>query len=85
MPGIEHLLTIIIILFNIGALGTSLVIQWLSLCASNAGDVGSTPCWETKIPLATWHGQKIKEKKKIGDLVPLPCPQQISLQNLVSL
>ena len=42
-------------------LGTSLVVQWLRLHASSAGGVGSIPVWETKIPHATWHGQKKKK------------------------
>ena len=29
--------------------GTSLVVQWLRFCASNAGGAGSTPDWKTKI------------------------------------
>ena len=40
-------------------IGTSLVVQWLRLQASNAG--GHTdliPGWGTKIPYATWHGKK---------------------------
>ena len=36
-------------------LGISLVVQWLRLCASNAGDVGSIPAGGTKIPYATGH------------------------------
>ena len=32
--------------------GTSLKVQWLRLCASNTGVVGSIPGWETKIPYA---------------------------------
>ena len=43
------------------SLGTSLVVQWLRLHPSNAGNVGSIPGRETKIPHATWHVQK-KEK-----------------------
>ena len=31
-------------------LGISLVVQRLRFCASNAGDLGSIPGWETKIP-----------------------------------
>ena len=42
--------------------GTSLVVQWLGLHASNAGDMGSIPGWETKIPHATWHAKK---KRKV--------------------
>ena len=32
--------------------------------ASNAGDMGSIPGQETKIPGAMWLGQKKKKKKK---------------------
>ena len=42
--------------------GTSLVVQWLGLHASNAGDMGSIPGWETKMPHATWHAKK---KRKV--------------------
>ena len=28
--------------------GTSLVVQWLRLCAPNAGGLGSIPDWETR-------------------------------------
>ena len=45
-------------------MGTSLVIQWLKLCASNAGGVGSILCWGTKIPHAPGNNQKKKKKKK---------------------
>ena len=38
--------------------GTSLVVQWLRLCAPNAGGTGSIPGRETNIPYATWCGQK---------------------------
>ena len=41
-------------------LGTSLVVQWLRLRASNAGDKGSVLGLETKIPHAAWRGQKRK-------------------------
>ena len=33
-------------------MGTSWVEQWLRLCASTAGGVGSIPGWRTKIPHA---------------------------------
>ena len=33
-------------------------VQWLGLCASTAGGVGSIPGQETKIPHAVWHSQK---------------------------
>ena len=38
--------------------GTSLVAQWLGLHASNAGGMDRIPGPGTKIPRATWHGQK---------------------------
>ena len=45
--------------------GTSLVVQWLRLHASNAGGAGLIPGWETKIPRAMWRGQKIEKVKKL--------------------
>ena len=30
-------------------------VQWLRLYASNSGDVGFIPGWETKILHAAWH------------------------------
>ena len=54
--------------FSVGRLesipGTSLVIQWLRLCASNAGATRSIPGQGTKIPHAAWSGQKIKQINK---------------------
>ena len=38
------------------------MVQWLGLCASSAGGMGSIPGWGTKIPHATWHGQKTKKQ-----------------------
>ena len=50
-------------------LGTSLVVQWLRLCASIVGDTGSIPGQGTKIPHAAQCGQKklnkIKDRKLI--------------------
>ena len=43
-------------------LGTSLVVQWLRLCASNAGGVGSIPGQGAKIPYASWP-KKPKHKQ----------------------
>ena len=40
--------------------GTSLAVQWLRLCASNAGGMGSIPSQGTKIP----HAAQQKKKKK---------------------
>ena len=44
--------------------GTSLVVQWLRLCTSTAGGMGSIPGRGTKIPHATWHGLKKKKERK---------------------
>ena len=41
---------------------TSLVVQWLRLCASTTGGLGSIPGQGTKILHATWCNQKIKKK-----------------------
>ena len=43
--------------------GTSLVVKWLRLRASTAGDSGSIPVRGTKIPHATWHGPPKKSKQ----------------------
>ena len=40
------------------AFGTSLAVQWLRLCASKAGDMGSIPGLWTKIAHAVWWGKK---------------------------
>ena len=45
-------------------MGTSLVAQWLGLCASKAGGVCSIPGWGTKITHVSWLSQKIGKKKK---------------------
>ena len=44
--------------------GTSLVVQWLRLHASNAGDAALIPGWGTKTPHTVPNGQK--EKNKMG-------------------
>ena len=38
--------------------GTSLVVQWLGLCASTAGGTGLIPGWGTRTPNASWSGKK---------------------------
>ena len=43
-------------------IGTSLKVQWLRLHASSAGGVGLIPGGRTKIPHASQHSQKIKNK-----------------------
>ena len=50
-----------VVLF-ISPLRTSLVVQWLRLSTSTAGGTGLVLCQGTKIPHATWHGQKKKKK-----------------------
>ena len=42
--------------------GTSLAVQWLRLCVSTAGGVGSTPGRGTKISHAGQRDQKKKKK-----------------------
>ena len=42
--------------------GDFLVVQCLGLCALVAEGLGSIPSWGTKIPQATWCGQKIKSQ-----------------------
>ena len=44
--------------------GTPLVVQWLRLHASNAGDTGSILGRGTKIPHAAWPTRKLEKKKK---------------------
>ena len=44
-------------------IGTSLMVQWLRLLASNARGTGSIPSWVTKIPHALCHGKKINKWK----------------------
>ena len=46
-----------------------MVIQWLGLCASTAGDMGLIPVWATKIQHATQHGHK-KKKKNVNRVTP---------------
>ena len=36
----------------------SLAVQWLGLCSSTAGDLGSIPGWGTKILQAAWSKKK---------------------------
>ena len=46
------------------------MVQWLGIRASTEGDVGSIPDWETKIPQASWPGQK-KKKFYLNVKIPL--------------
>ena len=43
-------------------MGTSLAIQWLRLCASNAEGADSIPGQGTKIPYAVQRGRKNNKK-----------------------
>ena len=47
-------------------IGTSLVVQWLSLCASTLGGAGLIPGWGTRFPHTNQHSQKKKKKKGHG-------------------
>ena len=51
--------------------GTALVVQWLRLHASNAGDAGSIPGLGNKIPHATGHSQKKRKAESFDDVTPL--------------
>ena len=44
--------------------GSSLVVQWLGLCALTAEGPGSIPGQGTKIPQAAWHSQKKKKEMR---------------------
>ena len=44
--------------------GNSLAVQWLGLCTFTAEGTGSIPGRGTKIPQATWHGQKQQQQRK---------------------
>ena len=46
-------------------MGTSLVVQWLRLGASDARGMGLIPGRGTKIPHALWHGQKYINKNQV--------------------
>ena len=45
-----------------GNIGISLVVQWLRLHTSIAGGTGTNPGQGTKIPHASWYGQKKKKE-----------------------
>ena len=49
---------------------TSLVVKWLRLHASKAGDVGSIPSWGSKIPHAMLWNQKKQNKTKQCQVCP---------------
>ena len=56
--------------------GASLEVQWLRLCASNAGGPGSIPGLEIKIPHAAWFNQKINKLNKSNQKLTLTVPQR---------
>ena len=53
------------VLFKMGPGQTSLVVQWLRLCASTAGGMGLIPGRGTKIPHAVLHSRKKKRARMI--------------------
>ena len=53
-----------------GLFGNSPDVQWLGLCTSTAGGMGSIPGQGTKIPHATLCSQR-KKKKKIYLCLPI--------------
>ena len=44
--------------------GTSLGVQWLGLCNSDAGDAGLIPGWGTEIPQAAYSQKKKNQPAK---------------------
>ena len=46
--------------------GTSLVVQWLRLCAPNAGGMGSIPGQGTRILYTSPRGQKKKREREMS-------------------
>ena len=62
-------------------LGTSWVVQWLGVCASTVGGMGSISTWGIKIAQAMQHGQ-IKKKniyQEGKDMSDLEDKQQITI------
>ena len=53
-------------------MGTSLVVQWLRLCTSIAGGMGTNPGQGTKIPHASRYGQKKKKIPKGNTIIADP-------------
>ena len=51
------------------SIGASLVVQQLGLHAFTARGMGLIPALGTKIPQATWYGQKVKKKKEKDNTV----------------
>ena len=39
------------------------MVQWLRLCAFNAGSTGSIPGWGTKIPYTAWSSQNTQNRE----------------------
>ena len=54
------------------------MVQWLRLRAPNAGGTGSIPGQGTKIPHASWHGQK---KKAMISLIKWPHGSLLKVKN----
>ena len=56
------------------------MIQWLSLCAPNAGGTGLIPGWRTKIPHSVWCNQKINKIQLILFLMTQDARGKTALQ-----
>ena len=64
----------------------SLAVQWLGLCDSTAGVIGSLPGWETKIPCGSWHGQKKSIINLLLLLLLITCPiHHVSLEAAINI
>ena len=61
---ITKILNLVLLLIEIEKSRNSLVVQWLGLCASNAGGTGLIPGQGTKMPHAAWHGRKTNKQTK---------------------
>ena len=61
--------------------GTSLVVQWWRLCASNVGNRSSIPGWWTKIPHAVWWPENKKQNTN-SDSVDLGWGPRVCISDL---
>ena len=52
------------------------MVQWLGFCVLTAKGLGSIPGWGTKIPQATWCGQKGKKRKALKGPSPTASQSQ---------
>ena len=58
------------------------MVQWLGLCASSAGGLGSIPGQGTRILQATWHGQKKNSHVEDNFLFSVSISPQRNISNI---